>query len=339
LQARADGFVDRIGYRDEAYAAIRERVGDTGDGSVELLFADRWEPRRGPAERVPRPHRPLVGYVQIRGAITSGKSRSTPLSHRTGSDTVTAALRAARENDRMRAVVIRVDSPGGSAVASETIWREVCRVREAGKPVVVSMGSVAASGGYYVSCAADVIVALAGTLTGSIGVIGGKVVVRELLERVGVGTAEIAASPHALMFSPRRRFDEQEQDRLAAMIDEIYADFVAKVAAGRRRPVAEIETLARGRVWTGADALASGLVDEIGGLRDAVRMARTRAELPEDAPLRPAVSVGPLARFGRPDNSEDPRAAATSPGLPELRALLEDGAVPLLRMPPIRLRG
>jgi len=257
-----------------------------------------------------------------------------------GSDSVGAALRAATSDEHVRAVVLHVDSPGGSAVASDTIWREVCRVRDAGKPVIVSMGEAAASGGYYIACPADVIVALPSTLTGSIGVFGGKMVVRELLDRVGLTTGAVSHGARSLMFSTRRGFSDDERERLVATIDAIYDDFVAKVARGRGRSVAEIESIARGRVWTGSDALGIGLVDELGGLRDAVRIARSRAGLPADAPVRPAVHVAPLTRLGRAKNTEDPRAmvSAAMPGLAGIAAALGLPATAGLRMPPITLR-
>jgi protease-4 len=249
-------------------------------------------------------------------------------------------LRAALRDEHVRALVLHVNSPGGSAVASDTIWREVCRVRDAGKPVVVSMGDLAASGGYYIACPADVIVALPATLTGSIGVIGGKIVVRDLLERVGLTTGTVSQGAHSLMFSARRGFTDGERERLAVTVDAIYDDFVAKVAQGRGRSVAEIETIARGRVWTGSDARSHGLVDEIGGLRDAVRIARSAAHLPDDAPVRNPLRIAPLARLGRPKNSEDPRVTlgASGAGISELAAALGYGSDTTLRMPTITLR-
>ena len=174
---------------------------------------------------------------------------------------MSAQLRAARENDAARAVVLRVDSPGGSAVASEVIWREVVRLRDAAKPVVVSMGDVAASGGYYIACPADVILALPATVTGSIGVFGGKFVISELLERLGLTTGTVQQGDRALMYSARRRFGDEERARLAATVDAVYDDFVAKVASGRARSTEDIEAVARGRVWSGRDALGAGLVD------------------------------------------------------------------------------
>jgi protease-4 len=333
-EAQAAGLVDRLGYRDQAYQAMRARA----DGKSELLFADRWRPRRKIA---PPPHRRgHVALVEVRGAISSGRTRRNPMGRQAGSDTVSAQLRAAHDNDRARAVVLRVESPGGSAVASEVIWREVSRLRESGKPVVVSMGDVAASGGYYIACPAEVIVALPATLTGSIGVLGGKLVVDGLLERVGVNTGRVQRGARAFMYSFRGGFSEDERARFAVTIDAIYNDFVGKVAAGRNRPVAEIEAVARGRVWTGRDAAEAGLVDELGGLRDAVRIARERADLPEDAPVLGAIRIPPLARLGRPKNSEDPRTwvGTAWPGLRELVAALGLSADATLRMPDISLR-
>ncbi len=331
LEAR---LVDRLGYRDEVYAAFRSRVGP----DVELLFADRWQPRRRPS--LPARRKGHVALVEVRGGIMSGRSRRGPLGGQVGSDSVCAELRAAAEDGQARSVVLRIDSPGGSAVASDTIWREVGRVREAGKPVIVSMGDAAASGGYYIACPADVIVALPSTLTGSIGVFGGKFVVRDLLERVGLTTGTVEHGAHALMYSARRGFSDSERERLAATIDAIYDDFVAKVAVGRQRPVAEIEAVARGRVWSGRDAREVGLVDELGGLRDAVRIARTRSGLPENAPVVRALHVPPLARLTRPKNSEDPRAltVASLPDLAELAAALGLSLDAALSMPSIQLR-
>ncbi|HEY8882864.1 MAG TPA: signal peptide peptidase SppA [Dermatophilaceae bacterium] len=328
------GLVDALGYRDEVYAAMRSRVG----ADAELLFADRWHPRRRP--HVPARRRGHVALIEVRGVIASGRTRRGPMGRQVGSDSIGASLRAATNDEHVRAVVLHIDSPGGSAVASDTIWREVCRVREAGKPVVVSMGEAAASGGYYIACPADVIVALPSTLTGSIGVFGGKMVVRELLDRIGVTTGSVSQGARSLMFSPRRGFSDDERERFAATIDAIYVDFVAKVAQGRGRPVAEIEAVARGRVWTGSDALGIGLVDELGGLRDAIRIARLRAGLSDDAPVLRALHVGPLARLGRAKNTEDPRAVVSSmlPDLSDVAAALGMPASSALRMPSITVR-
>jgi protease IV len=204
----------------------------------------------------------------------------------------------------------------------------------------VSMSDVAASGGYYVACPAEVIVALPATVTGSIGVLGGKYVMRDLIERLGLTTGTVQQGERALMYSPRRGFSEDQRARLAATIDAVYADFVGKVALGRGRSEAEIEAVARGRVWTGQDALEVGLVDQLGGLREAVAVARTRGGLAEDAPVLPALRVPPLARLGRARNSEDPRSLLTAswPALADLPTALGVLDAALLRMDPIRLR-
>jgi len=333
-EARDAGLVDRLGYRDEVYAAVRLKVGT----QAELLYADRWRPRRRP--HLPARRKGHVALVEVHGVIVSGRTRRGPMGREVGSDSVGAALRAAGSDERVRAVVVHIDSPGGSAVASDTIWREMCRLRDAGKPVVVSMGSAAASGGYYIACPAEVIVALPATLTGSIGVFGGKLVVRKLLDRLGLTTGSVSHGARSLMYSSRRGFSDDERERLAATIDAIYDDFVAKVASGRGRTVAEIEPIARGRVWTGSDALGIGLVDELGGLRDAVRIARSRAGLAADAPVCHALHVAPLARLGRPKNSEDPRSVlnATLPVFSDFAAALGLPASAALRMPPLTVR-
>ena len=211
----------------------------------------------------------------------------------------------------MQAIVFRVDSPGGSYVASDTIWREVVCAREAGKPVIVSMGAVAGSGGYFVACPADVIVAEPGTITGSIGVFGGKAVVAGLTDKLGITYGAVAQGRNALMYSTHRSFDANELERLDAFLDHVYDDFTNKVASGRNLSQADVHAIAKGRVWTGADAAERGLVDTLGGLRDAVRIARERAGLPADAPARPAVTIPPLARLKPPRSTEDPRAAAS----------------------------
>ena len=331
-EARELGLLDQLGYRDEVYQALRDQT-STEAG---LLFADRWQPRfrlRPPARR--RRH---VALVSVRGPIVSGRTRLGATGRQSGSDSVCAELRAAASSDRARAVVLQVDSPGGSAVASDAIWREVCRVRDTGKPVVVSMGEAAASGGYYIACPADVIVALPATLTGSIGVFGGKLVLEGLLEKLGVHTGTVQQGANALMYSPRRPFSDAERERFAATIDAIYDDFVAKVATGRSRSISQIEEVARGRVWTGRDAVRAGLVDELGGLRDAVRIASARAGLTDDAPVLRSLRVPPLARLGSPKNSEDPRARAGGwPSLADAAGALGLPADAWLRMPPIRL--
>jgi len=307
------GLVDHVGYRDEVYAAARRAA--SKDGDVALLFADKWSKPEKPVAKVVRQVRArktaAVALVEGHGGIAIGRSRRSAQGQVMGSDTVAAQLRAAVRDDNVKAIVFRVDSPGGSYVASDTIWREVVCAREAGKPVVVSMGSVAGSGGYFVACPADVIVAQPGTLTGSIGVLGGKAVIAGLTDKVGLSYDSVQRGEHARMYSTHEPFSDSERERLDAFLDAVYVDFTTKVAQGRGMTREAVHEVARGRVWTGADARENGLVDELGGLRDALRIARRRAALGDDAPLRPAVSVPPIARLKPPKSSDDPRAAAT----------------------------
>jgi protease-4 len=307
------GLVDHVGYRDEVYAAARRAASNGGD--VSLLFADKWSKPEKPAAKVVRQVRqrkaPAVALVEAHGGIAIGRSRRGAQGPTVGSNTVTAQFRAAVRDDNVKAIVFRVDSPGGSYVASDTIWREVVCARDAGKTVVVSMGALAGSGGYFVACPADVIVAQPGTLTGSIGVLGGKAVLTGLTDKLGLSYDSVQRGEHARMYSAHEPFSDSERERLDAFLDAVYVDFTTKVAQGRGMTREAVHEVARGRVWTGADARGNGLVDELGGLRDALRIARQRAGLSDDAPLRPAVSVPPLARLKPAKSSDDPRAAAT----------------------------
>ena len=310
--AVAEGLVDELAYRDQVYRAVRKQ---TGQGAV-LQYLGRYQRLHMLAQRarrLPTPRERIVAVVYASGPIRQGRSSRGPVGGGAmGSDTVAAALRSARSDERVRAVLLRVNSPGGSAVASDTIWREVVRIRAAGKPVVVSMSDVAASGGYYIAMAADMIVAQPGTLTGSIGVITGKPVLEEALSRIGVTTDSAGDGGLARMFAPTHPFTQDEWDRLNAWLDAIYQDFIAKAASGRRMSAERMHELARGRVWTGADAAANGLVDELGGMAAAAEIARRRAGLPADAPLRMWPRITPLDQLRPPESSEARPAAAAA---------------------------
>jgi protease-4 len=259
-----------------------------------------------------------VALVHVTGPIHLGPSRRQRFGVASaGSDTVIAGLRAATKAPEVKAIVLRVASPGGSYVASDAIWRQVALTREAGKPVIVSMGDVAASGGYFVAMGADVIVAEPGTLTGSIGVVAGKQVVSGLVERLGIGHDGVAEGDHALMFSSLREFSDDEWNRLDAWLDRIYDDFTAKVATGRGLPAERMDEVARGRVWTGADANEHGLVDELGGLRTAMELAKERAGLSASAEVEARVypRVPMVARLRPAQSSEDPAAASARLGI------------------------
>ena len=320
------GLVDRIGFRDEAIARIAELVGvenvpdDEDEDAVPRLYLSRYAgaARSRLAPPVPsipgRRSKPTIAVVTLEGAIVNGRGGRQFLpfgSSNAGADTIAAALREVTADDSVSAIVLRVDSPGGSVTASETIWREVKRARERGKPVVASMGAMAASGGYYVSMDADAIVANPGTITGSIGVMSGKLVVRDLKERFGVGSDTVRTNANADVWSVDELFTPEQQADREAEADLFYADFVERVAAGRNLSAEAVDAVARGRIWTGADALERGLVDELGGFRTAVRRAKVLAGLDEDAEVR-LVSYPGLSWLDlvRPRASSQPAAAS-----------------------------
>jgi len=332
-------LVDRIGFRDEAYARISELVGapgispETGDADSDphapprmylTRYARATAPRPGPQmPSIPgRKSKPTVAVVTLHGPIVSGRGGPQVLpfgNSSAGGDTIAAALREAAADDSVSAIVLRVDSPGGSVTGSETIWREVNRIREGGTPVVASMGAVAASGGYYVSMGANKIVANAGTVTGSIGVVTGKLVARELKDRLGVGSDSVRTNENADAWSINKPFTDEQHAHVEAEADLFYTDFVERVAAGRKLSVEAVDAVARGRVWTGADALERGLVDELGGLRTAINRAKVLAGFDEDDHARIVSYPGSsFLAFLRPKPSSQPAAAS----LPEAVAAL-----------------
>ncbi|WP_099021822.1 signal peptide peptidase SppA [Mycolicibacterium palauense] len=340
-------LVDRIGFRDEAYARIAELTGAEGispetgeadgEGAPPRLYLSRYAkataPGHGPATALPglpalpgRKDKPAIAVITLSGPIVSGRGgpQLLPIGNSSaGGDTIGAALREAAADDDVAAIVLRVDSPGGSVTGSETIWREVERARRAGTPVVASMGAVAASGGYYVSMGADAIVANPGTITGSIGVVTGKFIARDLKDRLGVGSDAVRTNANADAWSVNAPFTPEQQAQVEAEADLFYTDFVQRVAQGRGLSVEEVHEVARGRVWTGADAAERGLVDELGGLHTAIRRAKTLAGLEPDAEVRVAHLPGSSVRdLLRPKPSSQPAA-----GLPEAITALVAGSV------------
>jgi protease-4 len=313
-RAQAEGLVDQLGYRDEVYAEARKQAGP----DAVVLYLGRYHRAKVLAERarsavtkMPGSQDPGVALIYATGAIRRGRSGRGPLTGSAmGSDTIASAIRAATKDEHVRAILLRVNSPGGSYVASDTIWREVVRARAAGLPVVVSMGDVAASGGYFISMAADQIVAQPGTITGSIGVLTGKPVLGRALSRAGITSDRIIQGAHAAMFSSLEPFSEGEWALVNDWLDHIYSDFTSKVASGRGMTAEQVHEVAKGRVWTGADALAHGLVDELGGIDRAAAIARRRAGLSPTAPLRVFPRVRPIDRLRPPGSSESRGAAA-----------------------------
>jgi protease IV len=330
--AVASGLVDRIGFRDEAYARIAELIGVEGvspEGGDSETNTEKTPPRlylsryagaarsrlAPPMPPIPgRRPKPTFAVVTVAGHIVDGRGGPQFLPFGTstvGSDTIAAALREAAADDAVSAIVLRVDSPGGSVPASETIWREVTRARERGKPVVASMGSVATSGGYYVAMGADVIVANPATITGSIGVYTGKLVFRDLKHRLGIGSDTVRTNANADAWSIDAPFTPEQQAHQEAEADLCYSDFVERVAEGRHLTTEAADVVARGRVWTGGDALERGLVDELGGFRTALRRAKVLAGLDEDTEVRIDSYPGSsLLDLVRPRASSQPGAAS-----------------------------
>jgi len=274
-EAVAAKLVDAVAYRDDVYGDVKNKAGD----GAELLYLDKYLDRAGRLHD----HGKTIALVFGVGDVTRGKSDYDPVqgSQNMGSDTVAGAIRAAAENKDVRAILFRVDSPGGSYVASDTIWREVVRARQAGKPVIVSMGNLAGSGGYFVAMAADKIVAEPGTITASIGVLGGKVLTSGLWDKVGLTWDEVHQGENATMFTGTEDYTPAEWARFEAWLDRVYADFTDKVAEGRKLPKEKVLEIAKGRIWSGQDAKNLGLVDELGGYDTALKLAKKAAGVPE----------------------------------------------------------
>jgi protease IV len=349
-------LVDHIGYREDAIAAARSRAGE----NAQLVSLSRYLDRAG------RPHQsgPTIAVILGRGLIARGNNSSNPLSGTAvlGADALTHAFRMAAEDKSVRAILFRIDSPGGSAAASEAIWRETLRAKEAGKPVIVSMSNVAGSGGYYIAVAADKIVAEPATLTGSIGVVGGKVLIGGLSSTLGVTWDGAQVGKQADMYSVISDFTPAEHQRFEHMLDDVYAGFKQRVAEGRKLSADAVEEVAKGRVWTGEDAKARGLVDELGGFDKALSLAKQAAGIaPEqDVTLKwfPPPANTPAAILARltgrdTGDDEDEQSSAARLGAdrlfgtdrllaawrPLLRYLDLAAAPPgALTMPPIELR-
>jgi protease-4 len=227
------------------------------------------------------------------GPIHSGES----LYQSMGSDTIARWIRSAREDRSIAAVVFRVDSPGGSAVASDSIWREVMLCRKE-KPFVVSMSDMAGSGGYWISMAAHKIIAQPQTLTGSIGVLSGKFNLEKLLDKLGITTEKIRTGKRSGLFSPFRGLTEEERQLLKKEILWIYDQFLTKVAEGRKIPKEDVDKIGKGRVWTGSQAKEINLVDEIGGLSTAIEAAKRLAGIAKDEDVRLVVWPKRISFFG-----------------------------------------
>jgi protease-4 len=276
-EAKAAGFVDGFAFDDELERTTRELVGR------EVSYVKYDEETRAPETFGGRGK---LAILYLDGDIVDGRSEHIPLIDMklVGSYSMAETIKQLREDASVRAVVLRIESPGGSSLASDVMWRELSLLAKA-KPLVVSMGTVAASGGYYVASASKDIYALPLTITGSIGVFYGKADVSGLMDKLGVTVDTYKTAPRADAESLFRGFTPEEQRELERKVDQFYQTFLTRVSEGRGMKKEDVDAIGRGRVWTGQQALANHLVDHLGGLRDAMIDARSAGYLPDDSPV------------------------------------------------------
>jgi len=342
--ARDAGLVDAVAWPDELEAWAAKAAGLPAGVRAGRSRAYAPEGERT-AQRWGRP--PVVEVIRLEGLIARGGARSpldAPGVDVAGADAVAAAIRRAGEDPEVRAIVLRVESPGGDGFASDLVWREVILARQRGKPVVASMGDVAASGGYLVAVAADAIVAEPSTITGSIGVFAAKPDLSGLLEKLSVRRESSARGAHAELTSLNRAWSEGERATVQRQIDAFYTLFLRRVADGRHLSPAEVDAVAQGRVWTGRQALERHLVDRLGTLADAVALAREKAGLSPREPLllrRAGAGEGTLQRMvagaltaAAPAGSASlARLSGALPGLPVVLLLADGDLGPVLALP------
>ena len=274
------GLVDALAYEDQ----LDDRVPQLRQGGEMRRVEGNDYQRVTPRSLGVRPQS-RIALVYASGVIASGKSGYDPGNGVVvGSDTFVEQLRRLRNDDAIKAIVLRVDSPGGSSVASDVMWRElmITRDQKPSRPLVISMSDLAASGGYYISVPGHVIVAQPGTLTGSIGIFAGKFVIDSTLNKVGVATQTVKSGKNADIYSPFARFSPEQREKVGQYMEGFYKGFITKVADGRHSTPDRIDAVAQGRVWTGAQAKDRGLVDALGGLDTAVSIAKERAHIPAD---------------------------------------------------------
>ena len=278
------GLVDDLAYADQ----VDDRaLGGKAATRLEAEDYARVSPRSLGLNRGPR-----VAVIYATGVISSGRGGYDPFSGNVlGSETIIKHIREARKDASVRAIVVRIDSPGGSATASDAIWRELVLTRDEKKdrPLIVSMSDLAASGGYWIAMASPYIVAQPGTLTGSIGVITGKFVTGGVYEKLGANIDGVSFGKNANIASPARPFNDAERAKIEAMMQDTYDEFVEKAAQARNMPPEKLDAIAQGRVWTGRQAKAIGLVDELGGLSQAIAAAKQRAKIPADSEVEVVV--------------------------------------------------
>jgi protease-4 len=282
-EAREAGFVDGTAFDDELERVSQDAVG-------RKVKFEKYDDEKRAAQQFGG--RGKLGLLYIDGDIVDGRSKTIPLlgTKLVGSYTIADAAKRLRDDNDIKAVVLRVESPGGSSMASDVMWRELKLLNDK-KPLIVSMGSVAASGGYYVASAGRMIFALPLTITGSIGIFFGKADVSELLGKIGVNVDTIKTTPRADAESPFRPFTEDEKKELDHKMHQFYDIFLDRVSRGRRMTKEEVDAVGQGRVWAGQQALGVKLVDRMGGLRHAIEAARSAGHLPDDSPIVEAPDV------------------------------------------------
>ena len=278
------GLVDQLAYEDE----LDDLVPELGNADKDRIDATDYQ--RISAESAGFRPRSRIAVLNVVGTIASGKSGFDPSNGSVvGSDSIVEEIRKIRDDSSIKAIVLRIDSPGGSSVASDVIWRElkITQEQNPSRPIVTSMSDLAASGGYYIAMPSEAIVAQPGTLTGSIGVFGGKIVVGGTMGKVGVTTETVKSGANADIYSPFTPFTPSQRAKVQEFMEDFYDNFVGKVAESRKATPDAIRAVAQGRVWTGRQALAHGLIDKLGGLDAAVVLAKERAKIPanEDVQL------------------------------------------------------
>jgi protease-4 len=279
------GLVDDLAYEDE----LDDRVPELGDGKATRRMEGGDYQRTRP-QSVGLRTRSRIAVLYVVGTIVSGRSGFDGVNGSVvGSETIIDQIRKIRDDASIKAIVLRIDSPGGSSVASDVIWRELKITRDENpkRPIVTSMSDLAASGGYYIAMPTEAIVAQPGTLTGSIGIFGGKMVIGGTLDKVGVTTEAVVSGANAGIYSPFAPFTPAQREKVASFMDDFYRNFLTKVAESRKSTPEAIHAVAQGRVWTGRQALDHGLVDALGGLDAAVALAKEKAKIPanEDVQL------------------------------------------------------
>lgn len=304
VQAHELGLIDGALYREQVYEEIRTRLGYGADTSLRTISDTKY--RDVTPDSVGLNNGERVAVIYASGAINIGPSSSGVFSgEMVGSDTVVKAVNDAAADTTIKAIVLRVDSPGGSALASDLIWHAVENAK-AKKPVVVSMADAAASGGYYIACNANKIVAQPTTITGSIGMFMGKPIVKGMYDWLGVTNEYVMRGKNAGIFRETEKWTPEERAKMVEQANNVYyTNFIPKVAQGRAKTVEEVDTLGQGRVWTGSQAKANGLVDEFGGLERAIDIAKELAQLPADKDVRRVVLPAPRTMLDNFFGSEE----------------------------------